>query len=996
MDKTTVYTKTAKGITQVNQKSASLSKDLMKVLKLIDGKSNFGQILEKADMDQAGLTKAFTALQTGGFARVFATQKKDDDDPFGGEAAGGGGGGGDDFDFTAPGKMPASTQRVMPGAANDISELVRQQEKAEVARKANVQAQEVARAKATQEAQVRAKLEAEAKAKGEAERQAMEQAQRAKEAAERAKAELESKMREEAARKASAAAQAATQTAQQKAKEEEEQRKLAELRVKAEKEAKALAEARARAEAEAAALAKARVEAEAAAKKQAAEASQAEAQLKQKLKEEIEQRIRGEMEELLRTEGAEKEEKSRDEMRAQIMEEAKLAAKAELEERVQAERDAIHKIELEARSKAEAEANANAAREAKLRAEAEARAVAATAAALKAEEEAKRAVAQAHAVKAQAEAEAKRIREQSEAETKRIREETERETKALREAQARAKAEAESAGAKIEAERRAKFEAEARMKIEQEEAEKRRLELEATIETERKAKGEAEARARIEAKARETVEADTRAAVQAELEADMGKRAEIEGKAKAKAYMEEKAKAEQEEEEKMRADQARRAKEMAEILRARSGDEGDDGDEAPTKKKKKRSSGGGGAKNLIRTAIVGIGFLFVAAVVLVHVVPMRSLAAKVEVALSKWLHDDVSISSAKFWLFPTPHLRVENVAVGKLLDAKAATGKIYLDPLTIFGDKLAINSLEFDSVELSGDAARRIPTWGNPEGKDEIGAVSAITLRGVKLGVKPALDSFNADLNFDRKGKLLRARLNSGSWDVALKPAAEGDDIEVNLDLRSYKLPAPIPVQVASASLKGKWSGNSIVFPEVEGVAMDGKVTGSVKVSWGPGVRIESDLAVAKVSAKDLIATFTKDIAVTGRVDGNFAIVCEGPNAETVFNAPRTQGKFRITDGSVSNIDLVAVMQSDAAGSRAGVTKFAELTGDFSGAEHRAAYRNVALQGGVLRGNGSFEIGQSSALVGRAVLEIRSQVAQDRGSFNVTGTVSRPIIRRGG
>jgi hypothetical protein len=29
-------------------------------------------------------------------------------------------------------------------------------------------------------------------------------------------------------------------------------------------------------------------------------------------------------------------------------------------------------------------------------------------------------------------------------------------------------------------------------------------------------------------------------------------------------------------------------------------------------------------------------------------------------------------------------------------------------------------------------------------------------------------------------------------------------------------------------------------------------------------------------------------------------------------------------------------------------------------------------------------------------LEIRSQVAQDRGAFNVSGTVGRPIIRRGG
>ena len=99
MDRNTVYTKTAKGITQVNQKSASLSKDLMKVLKLIDGKSNFGQIQDKVDMDAPSLTKALNALTKDGFARVFQV-RKEEADPFAGE---------DDFDFTAPGKMPAST-----------------------------------------------------------------------------------------------------------------------------------------------------------------------------------------------------------------------------------------------------------------------------------------------------------------------------------------------------------------------------------------------------------------------------------------------------------------------------------------------------------------------------------------------------------------------------------------------------------------------------------------------------------------------------------------------------------------------------------------------------------------------------------------------------------------------------------------------------------------------------------------------------------------------
>ena len=49
MDLKTIFTKTAKGVTQVNQKTQSLSRDLMKVLKAIDGKSNVTALSAKAE-----------------------------------------------------------------------------------------------------------------------------------------------------------------------------------------------------------------------------------------------------------------------------------------------------------------------------------------------------------------------------------------------------------------------------------------------------------------------------------------------------------------------------------------------------------------------------------------------------------------------------------------------------------------------------------------------------------------------------------------------------------------------------------------------------------------------------------------------------------------------------------------------------------------------------------------------------------------------------------
>ncbi len=1084
MDRNTVFTKTAKGITQVNQRSASLSKDLMKVLKIIDGKSNFGQLMEKAEIDKGVLEKALNTLTKDGFARVFET-RKEEIDPFADPA-------GDDFDFTAPNKLPGSTQRVMAGAANDISELSRQQEKVDAERKSKEQAHEQARQKAKVEAETRAKLEAEARARQQAEQAAMEQAQRAKEASERARAELEAKMREEEARKRAVSEQAAKLAAEQKAKEEAENRRLAEmrakaereaneraraemeaklreeeakqralleqqakaaaelkskeeaegrrlaeLRVKAEREAQALAEARARAEAEAAAMARARAEAEAAAKKQAENASSAEAAMRARLKEEIESRIRQEMEALLRNEV---EEKTRASMQAEIMAEAKLAAKAELEERLREERETIAKAELAARANAEQEAQARAETEARTRAEAEARAVAESEARMRAEEETRKlrakveedairaeeekrrlkaesdaqarraeedkarmkvaAEEEAKRIKAAGEEEARRIKAASDEEARRLKATAEDEARKAREAEARAKVEAEarardaaSVESRIDVERQAKYEAEARAKIEAEEREKRERELGATIESERRAKEEAEKRARIETRARETVEQDTRVKVQAELEADLTKKAEIEGKAQAKAYMSAKAQAELDEDQRIRDEQTRKAREIADVLRTKVERDEDfvpEGEGAPAKKKYRRK------KSIVKPAIFAAIALVVLGVGALHVIPMRTYTQKVERALSTWLQDDVSIGSMTFRLFPSPHLNVQNLGVGKVLDAKASTGRIHVALGSLFGgDKLSVSSIELDGVTINEEAVKRIPAWSRPEGKVEAGGIESVRLRGVKMQVKPEIDLFDAQLTFQKDGTLKSAAVSSArGWNGLFKPGEKGVDFDFNA--RNWQLPIGAAVPIGNVSLKGTIVGTEMLVPEFEADTMEGKVNGTLRVNWAQGVRLESDLALARINVQQLVGAFTKDISVTGKLEGNFTFSAEGPTLAQLFRATRAQGKFKVGEGSISNVDLVAVMQSDSAGSRAGVTKFAELTGEMSSSDLRSNFRSVNLQGGVLRGNGNVDVGSNSSLSGRLALEIRSQVAQDRGAFAVSGTIARPIIRRGG
>ena len=47
MDKSTIYSKTGKGLLEVKNKSKSLSRDLFKLLNLVDGKSAFPDLQER-------------------------------------------------------------------------------------------------------------------------------------------------------------------------------------------------------------------------------------------------------------------------------------------------------------------------------------------------------------------------------------------------------------------------------------------------------------------------------------------------------------------------------------------------------------------------------------------------------------------------------------------------------------------------------------------------------------------------------------------------------------------------------------------------------------------------------------------------------------------------------------------------------------------------------------------------------------------------------------
>src|SRR4249920_1340838 len=72
MDRTTVFSKTGKGLLEIKSKSNRLPKDHFRVLNLVDGKATLDNLVEKSRVMETELRKILQQLADGGFVKEFS------------------------------------------------------------------------------------------------------------------------------------------------------------------------------------------------------------------------------------------------------------------------------------------------------------------------------------------------------------------------------------------------------------------------------------------------------------------------------------------------------------------------------------------------------------------------------------------------------------------------------------------------------------------------------------------------------------------------------------------------------------------------------------------------------------------------------------------------------------------------------------------------------------------------------------------------------------
>ncbi|TCS33743.1 AsmA-like protein [Paucimonas lemoignei] len=1013
MDNYTIFTKTAKGLGEALGKTKNLSREHRKILKEIDGKASFENLIDQLGMDDARLEKVISKLLAEDYIREFGSSA-----PPGTQSTGE-----TVFGLTAPATIEVANSQLT------IGDFFRAMEEPDVASGAHagnldfrslgmLDADSARRAREEQVAQIdqtRRAIEEEARRITEQmQRQAAESARRESErlalaAAEQARLEAEAKAKQEAelARQQALLQEQlrARQEAEEQARraEQERARKEAEeaerqARIKAEQEARRLAEEAARREEQE----RQRREAEERARQQAEEDARKRAEAERQAQQAAEAKARKEAEAQARRE-AEEEARRQEEAARRAAEEAERLAQEQA--RIKAWEAARRAAEELAKREAEAAAKAETERQAKLKAEEEARLAAAAQARLQAEEETRRAAEE----QARREAE-EQARLQAEAEAHRAAEEKARreaEEQARQEARERARKEAEEA-ARLKAEDKARQKAEAKARKEAEAQAKREAREQARREAEEKARQEAERKAQQAAEARSKKEAEQ----QAKREAKEKARQAAEEAARLKA--EEAARVKAAKEAEKEAEKAAKIAAKAEVKAAVGADADkaaapaspapDDtiqpamASEEPASRRAVRIALPSlNLGRLVRTGAVAVAALSVIGLAAVHVMPFTSRLALLQKEASAQFGQPVRIGGLNLALLPQPHWRLQEVAIGENKQIVIPQVKARASLASLFDGTMQFTSIELVSPAIDEEGLAWIlfgPTSGTSSGAptgaqaDTPWQAAMLTASDIRLRTpRLPLPVFDGSVEIDDKSGWRKIALNAAAEKLHIDLIQKDGKLQFEFTANDLLLPFGATQGFDSFNASGAIARDGLEIDKFTGVVYDGTLSGNAVLRWKQGWNLKGEAQAKRFAPAKLVPTLMQG----GALDGNFKFAMRADEADKLFAAPQVRGSFNASSGTLLGIDMASQIMGQAGSGR---TAFNEIDGDFilDGGKLKLAKMHMAA--GLLSAAGDAALDADGRLDGQINMDLRTATRQAHGIVKLGGTVGAPKFSR--
>lgn len=291
--------------------------------------------------------------------------------------------------------------------------------------------------------------------------------------------------------------------------------------------------------------------------------------------------------------------------------------------------------------------------------------------------------------------------------------------------------------------------------------------------------------------------------------------------------------------------------------------------------------------------------------------------------------------------------------------------------------------------ELQGTPSALSRLMAAPFGQARITGTELDRLR-VNAGGEPWAE-LSGSLVRGEQGAVANLRDELGGLTVTV--VRDGASLQVDAVAVSRPLPVFPQIPVNTLQIVGTLADDGFDITNFGAGVLDGKLTGTARLSWSDGARIVADVTLSQVNVAQLLKRLNAGARLDGSLSGRFKVAGAAAHPSEIRNATELSGRFELTNGVVGGMDFGAAMRERGTGKiQGGETLFETLAGEMSKKGGALEVRVSRLQAGALDASGVLRIGALEALSGQMYTTVGSGSRRVRLPVDVEGSLAAPTL----
>ncbi len=396
--------------------------------------------------------------------------------------------------------------------------------------------------------------------------------------------------------------------------------------------------------------------------------------------------------------------------------------------------------------------------------------------------------------------------------------------------------------------------------------------------------------------------------------------------------------------------------------------------------------------------LLGSGVAIALLGVVPFLLPFDYFIPDIERVVSEHLRAPVHIASLRVFVLPRPQLSVRGIRVGKHPFLEVQEVRITPRLSSLLSSQRVIDEISLRHVVLGQALMAKATNWASRRGGKGPAAV-----RVERIEVRDAFIDFAAfkmrkldiDIALTQDGGLANAHVRSDRRDFDATLLPHGGGFAVHFAARDWKLPAGPPLLLSELAGSGMLDPRQgLTLGMIRGRLYGGSIAGKLNIGWANDWTIDGNLAIDDVEIQPVIALFTKDATISGRLSANPVIRMRAPSAAELAAALDIESDFRVEQGILYNIDLsnVSKTPSKTGTLPRGQTRFDKFTGHL-GIDSTGYYlTNVQIASGVLTADADISISAQQELAGHIDVALKGTSGILSTPLVLTGTVQNPML----